>query len=49
MRGETIFLAINLLLALVCFFQEGAFFRGVGVFLVLEGVIYYYYSKSKEK
>ena len=49
MNGATIFLIINVVLALICFAQNKGIFYAFGAFLILEGVGYFYYSKRKEK
>lgn len=49
MSGKTIFLIINVLLAIICFLQNTPFFYGVGVFLLVEGTVYYYLATKKKK
>ena len=47
MKGESLFLIANVLIALVCFSQRDGFFIGMGVFFIIEGIVFYVYSKSK--
>ena len=48
MAGPTIFLIINVLLALMCFAQNKGIFYAIGAFPILEGVGCFYYSKNKK-
>jgi hypothetical protein len=48
MKGPTIFLIINLVLAIGCIFMAETLFYFIAAFLILEGLAYYFYAKNKE-
>lgn len=47
MQGPTIFLVINIAIAIALFFEGSEIAVGISVFLIVEGLVFYFWSKKK--